>query len=871
MGEVYRARDTRLGRTVALKILPESLSADADRLARFEQEARSASALNHPHIVTVFDVGQWEGGPYIAMELVEGESLRDLLAEGPLPLRKALTLGAQLAEGLAKAHDAGIVHRDLKPENVMVSRDGFVKILDFGLAKLTQSLSEGLSREETAPGGPPTAAGTLVGTVGYMSPEQAGGRAVDFRSDQFSLGAILFELLTGKRAFARDTAVETLSAIIREEPPKIESYSPSTPEPVRWIAARCLAKDPDGRYTSTRDLARELAGLVERLSRGALEGADIGAAAARLRLASPLGIAAMALAALAAGAGSVWLLRRPETRVSASPRVLRYSLPAPPGAVVTFGEIHSSVVVSPDGKDVVIRAFSGGRERLFVRSLDGTETRLLEGAESGSSPVFSPDGRTLAFFAEGKLKKVPIAGGPPETICDARHEGDGTWSPSGDVLFAQIAPVPGIYRVSAAGGKPERITRPEEDRKGGIDLWPHFLPGGRSFLYVALTFPPSGAAVAHDLRIGSLDGQPFKKLTAVEGRAQYAAGFLLTVREGSLLAQRFDVENSRLEGTPQRVASEVHQHYGPGHAGFSVSPEVLVYQRREPDQRLVWFDRSGRELSELPTRAPVEGFRISPDGQRLALDIQNRRSGTSDIWIQDLARGAPTRLHFDPTDETRPVWFPDGRRIAYCSDRRGPPDIYTMDLGAPGEERGLLQLPAVELSLDVSPDGLWLAFEQDARVTGTDLWLLPLSGESAPRPFLKTPFDESDLRFSGDGKWVAYVSDESGRPEIYITPFDRSGEKIRVSTAGGRLPRWPRDGGELCWVAPGGELMAAAVRVSGAQVRIGAPTPLFRVETGIGQFDVSHDGGKFLVGTPLSKVAEPPIEVVVNWMAALEP
>jgi hypothetical protein len=373
------------------------------------------------------------------------------------------------------------------------------------------------------------------------------------------------------------------------------------------------------------------------------------------------------------------------------------------------------------------------------------------------------------------------------------------------------------------------------------------------------------------LRVGSLDGRPDKKLIPIETRAQYAAGFLLSVREGSLLAQRFDVEEGRVEGTPRRVASGVHQFYGPAHAGFSASPEVLVYQNREPDVRLVWFDRSGRELSELPTRAPIEGFRISPDGQRLALDVQDRRSGTSDIWVHDLARGAPTRLHSDPTDEVRPVWFPDGKRIAYRSDRKGPPDIYAIDLGAPGTERPLLQLLTVETPDDVSPDGRWIAFHQDSRLTGLDLWLLPLSGESRPRPFLQTRFDEWDLRFSGDGRWAAYVSDESGRPEVYVTPFGRSGEKVRVSTAGGRQPRWRRDGSELYWVAVGGELMAASVRSTSDRLQIGTPGALFRVATGIAQFDVTPDGMQFLVATALSNLPEPPIEVIVNWTAALKP
>jgi Tol biopolymer transport system component len=872
MGEVYRARDTRLGRTVAVKVLPGKLSADAERLARFEQEARSASALNHPHIVTVFDVGRSEAGPYIAMELVEGESLRDLLAPGPLPLRRALQVGAQLADGLAKAHGAGIVHRDLKPENIVVSRDGFLKILDFGLAKLVGPSPEDGSVAETVPRSPSTSAGTVLGTVGYMSPEQAAGRPVDFRSDQFSFGSILYETLSGRRAFARESAAETLTAIIREEPEPIEAVNASVPEAVRWVVQRCLAKSVEERYVSTRDLARELAGLNERLTRGVLTGSvEPARVARRSRFTSPWVIAGTLLIAFLIGALAIGRLRRagPKPPVS-GPAVFRFSLPAPPGTFVPHAEIQSTLAVSPDGKHLVIRAYFEGRVRLYVRGLDSTDTRVLEGTEGATSPFFSPDGRFVGFFAEGKLKKISLSGGPAETLCDARAEGSGSWGPHGDILFPQIAPTPGMYRVPSGGGKPERVTRPEADRKIGFDFWPQFLPDGKKFLYLASTVP-GGSERTRELRIGALDGGPVRKLGPIETRTEYAAGFLLTVREGSLIAQRFDLERGQFEGAPLRVASGVHEFYGPAYASFSVSPGVLAYQTQEPDVRLAWFQREGRELSELPVRAPIEGFRVSPDGQRIALDVQDRRWGTSDIWIHDLARGIPTRVHVDRTDEVRPVWFPEGKRLAYRSDRRGPPDIYTIDLGISGSERSLLHLLSVETPLDVSPDGRWLAYQQDTRRTGDDLWLFPLEGKGEPTPFLQTSFDETDLQFSRDGRWTAYVSNESGRPEVYVTPFGRSGEKVRVSTAGGRQPRWRRDGGEIYWVAPGGELMAASLRSSDDPLRIGAPVALFRLETGIEQYDVMPDGTRFLVSTALSKVPRPPIEVVVNWTAALKP
>lgn len=871
MGEVYRARHTRLGRLVAIKVLPKDLSLDEERLARFEQEARAASALNHPNIIVVHDIGESESGPYIAMELVAGTTVRELLASGPLPLKRALSIAAQAADGLANAHEAGIVHRDLKPENLMVSKDSFVKILDFGLAKLAEPVLEERSQMPTVTGGAPrTSAGTVLGTVGYMSPEQASGKPVDFRSDQFSFGAILYEMLNGKRAFARATAAETMAAIIREEPEPLATNA-IVPESVRWVTARCLAKEPDERYASTKDLARETVGLLDRLSRGVLGGGQETTVSAGPRLPLPWTIAGLLL--VLAGAFSIGRLGRTgPPKPPAEPRVLRFSLPAPPGATVPHLNIGPSLVVSPDGKNLLIHTYTEGQERLYVRSLDGTETRLLDGAVGGVFPFFSPDGRFVAFSAEGKLKKISIAGGPAETICEAQPQGNGSWSAQGDVLFAQAAPVPGIYRVPAGGGKPERVTRPEEERKDGLDLWPHFLPGGRSFLYVALTFVSSGGgAVAHELRVGSLDGRRARNLASVETRAEYAAGFLLTVREGRLLAQRFDVEEGRLTGTPQQVSSGVHHVYGPAYAGFSASEEVLIHQSREADVRLAWFDRGGRETSELSIRAPVVGIRISPDGQRVALDVQDRRWGTADIWLYDLARGAPIRLQSDATDESRPVWFPDGRRIAYRSDRTGPPDVYAIDLAVPGNEQVLFNTPDVEQPLDVSPDGRWLAFERESRTTGQDVWLHPLSGEGESRSFLQTPFQETDLQFSGDGRWVAYVSDESGRPEVYVAPFQRPGEKVRLSTSSGRRPRWRRDGRELYWVAPGGELMAATLSYSGGQIRIGTPISLFRLETGIGDYDAAPTGERFLLATALSTAAPPPIEVVVNWTAALKP
>jgi Tol biopolymer transport system component len=865
MGEVYRARDTRLGREVALKVLPEDFSRDPERLRRFEQEARAASALNHPNIVVVHDVGQSGSISFIAMERVEGRSLRELIAPGPLAVRTILPLATQVAEGLTWAHAAGIVHRDLKPENLMVSEDGFVKILDFGLAKLSPPLDEKQTSAPTAAmEAPRTQSGVVLGTVGYMSPEQAAGREVDYRSDQFSFGSILYEMASGRRAFQGDSAAQTLAAIIEEEPAPVTSLKPDVPAPFVWVIERCLAKRPAERYESTRDLARDLANLRDRLSRATMAGIAAGKPSWRstFKSAAPWVLAGLLLVAVISGVR----VRNAARRVVSEP-VIRFPVSMPEGASFQSGEILTKTAVSPDGRSLALVAFGGGQSRLYLRSLDSLTPRFLPGTEGAQSPFWSPDGRFVSFVAEGKLKKVDTTGGPPQTLCDVSFEGTGSWSRGGDILFAEAAPGrEGIHRISADGGERTRIAAPDATRKERFLFWPHFLPDGRHFLYLALGFQ---GGTTHELRIGSLDSKETSSLGRIDSRAEYAPpGFLLFVRDGTLLARRFEVRGRRWAGEARPLVDRLHYFYGPATAGFSASQSgVLAYEHGGVPSRLVWLGRDGREISTVASLEEVDDLRLSPEGERVAVSVRDLRTGTSDIWVYDLSRNIPTRLTSEPSHESKAVWAPDGSRIVFRSDQNGPPDLYEVP-SAGGVVQLFLERPASQMPEDFSPDGGLFLYSQGDRTTGQDVWLMSLSGARNPVPLLRTRFDEDEPRFSPDRKWIAYDSNESGASEVYVAKGDGRGGRIRVSTDGGFSPRWRRDGTELFYLAPGRRLMATSVKI-GAAFQAGNPVELFRVEPAVLDFDVAPDGHRFLVSVA-AKPAGPPITVIVNWPRLLE-
>jgi Tol biopolymer transport system component len=861
MGEVYRAKDARLGREVAVKILPADVASDPNRLARFEQEARAASALNHPGIVTIYDIGRADSVPYIAMELVSGKTLRELLAEGTMAPKRVLSIGAGAADALARAHDAGIVHRDLKPENVMVGRDGLVKILDFGLAKLVAGPNSDMSQVPTAI--EPTGPGVVLGTVSYMSPEQASGKPIDFRSDQFSLGSILYEMSSGRRAFARGTAPESLAAIIREEPDPAPALLTQISTPLRWIIERCLAKDPDERYASTRDLARDLARLRDHAGQTSGE-AVMTVAAPRRPRGRTVAIAA-AIAAIAA-AGLLGGLFGRGRREAPAVRPIRFSIPVPKDAVYAPDEISRGFSVSPDGTRFGIEAYSRGRRRLFVRSLDSEQTRELEGSLDATAHFWSPDSRFIAFYADGKLKKIPASGGPAQTISDASIGWVGSWNRDGTILFTMLTEEPGIYRVSDTGGKPERVREPAKF----MPLWPHFLPDGRRFLFTALDLQ-GRAAGGWRLHQGDLDSLENPELGNIPSRVEFAPpGTLLFARDGALFAQPFDEKAARLTGEPRRIVESLHYFNGPGHAAFSVSSNgVLAYQTAARPSRLVWFDRAGKASGTMGEPGLYTDFRISPDGARVALDVGSPASGTSDIWITEIARGVSTRLHADPTDEVAPTWSPDGTRLYYRWDRMGPPDVAEMAVGVPGSARPFVRRPGLQQPEDVSRDGRSLLFLNAIQGSDWDIWIAPLEKDGTPKPWLESRFAEASPRFSPDGRWIAYQSDESGQPEVYAARTEGGAEKRRLSPDGGRLPRWRRDGRALHYVTPNGQIMSIPVE-PGSQGGFGVPVPLFRVESVVENYDVSPDGFRFLVSMPAEESTESPLRVILNWPALLD-
>ncbi len=860
MGEVYRARDPRLGREVAIKVLPASFASDEDRLRRFEQEARAAGVLNHPNVTAVYDIGSFDGAPYVVSELLEGETLRSRLAGGALGPRRAIDYATQIARGLAAAHEKGIVHRDLKPENLFVTKDGRVKILDFGLAKLTQADSSGPQTNlPTAPVNAATEPGVILGTLGYMSPEQVRGRAADARSDIFSFGAILYEMLSGRRAFHRDTAADTMSAILREDPPDLSSTNRLIPAALDRIVHHCLEKDPEARFHSAHDLAFQLQLPATDETSG------IAAAPVAKRRMPPALLALGAIALLLAAALTTIVLRRPAKAPNPA-RLVRFAVPIPPGTTYAPGDVSRGLSISPDGTRLVVEAISNGRRRLFLRPLDSEKFTEIEGTLGASAHFWSPDSRFIAFFADGKVKKVPAAGGPAEELCPATIDWLGAWGRDGTILLSQIPPgEPGIFRVSDRGGQPVRVL--------GVDpsdpvllLWPEFLPDGRHFLFQAL----AANMKSRELRVGSLDSREVRAITPLASRFEYAApGYLIYVRETALFAQPFDAKKAALSGEPTLLAENVHHFFGPGHAAFSVSQAgVLAYQAAETPVRLAWLDRQGKEIGVLGQPAVVDFVRLSPNGNRIAVDVEDSRFGTSDLWVFEAASGASTRLTSGQIDEKAPVWTPDGARLVYRVDDKGPPDIAQVTVGSPGSERAFLIQPGVQQPEDISPDGRSLVFLQDAATTA-DIWLMPLDGNRQSKPWLRSPFNERNPRFSPDGRWIAYQSDESGNLEVYAALTEGAAEKRRISPSGGRAPRWRRDGKELLYVAPDDSLVSVPITL-GANLQAGTGAPLFRVETGIRNFDVMPDGHRFLVSTRLDKTPESPIRVIVNWDAGLK-
>ena len=862
MGEVYRAYDPKLNRDVALKVLPEALVRDAGRLRRFELEARSASALNHPAIVAIYDLGDIDHHHYMTMELVEGQTLREILAPGAMPVRRALQIAAQVADGLAKAHDAGIVHRDVKPENLMVSHDGFAKILDFGLAKLTVETSAGqVTKTEHA-----TTPGTVMGTVSYMSPEQAQGLALDSRSDQFSFGLVLYELLSGRRPFARLTPPETLAAVIRDEPPALAEIAPQVPPPIRWIVDRCLSKSPGDRYASTRDLARDLANARDHLSELSGSGGATALSRPRHSIASRE-IAAWAVALLALVA-LVTLWARRDDRQAGGADVLTFTFPAPEGTRFVSNVGLSPFAISPDGRSVAFVAGpEDGPRQLWIHSFDSLGYQSIAGTNGAANPFWSPDGKWVGFFTQSQLKRASVAGGNVATICEAAAGGGGgTWNKEDVILFTPGLQDP-IYRVSAAGSAPVAVTHLDTAHKDSGHISPVFLPDGRRFVFAVFGGDRPGTY------LGSIDGSTPTRLSPdISMLGVRAPDELFFVRARTLFSQHLDLDRASLDGEPVRVADDVLTQGPTSMFSVATSGAVVYWTGGRTITQPTWFSRKGESLGTVGRPGGYVNLSISPDGAHVLADRFDPAPG---IWDLDVARGTATRQTSSPLYQSTPLWRPDGKAFAFASaSGDAPPNLYLKELN--GAEERLTTSAVQSFPQSWSPDGRSLIYITVEPKTGRDLLSLPLSGDRKPTPLLQSAYSEAYGRVSPDGRWLAYVSNESGPSGVFVTQFPVPEGKWQVSRGGASMPIWSRDGREIFYFAFDNTLTAVPVAAAATEFAAGTPVKLFMPKTvafssvGVGSFyDVAGDG-RFLINMLVERTS-PPAAVILNWKAPVTP
>jgi Tol biopolymer transport system component len=868
MGEVYRARDPRLGRDVAIKVLASAFSGNADRLSRFEQEARAAAALNHPNILAVFDIGQDAGAPYIVSELLEGETLREHLKAGPLLVRRAVGYAVQITQGLAAAHEKGIVHRDLKPDNIFITNAGRVKILDFGLAKLNEPEPQGGvgSIVPTIP--PATEPGMVLGTLGYMSPEQVRGIPADYRSDIFSFGAILYEMLSGQPAFQRETAADTMAAILKEQPAGL-SKERHIPSLVARSVHRCLEKAPTLRFQSTEDLAFTLVGAMS-------EDAEIGMPAAQPSTTGKRrGIiwAAAASAAAVAGALAAAMFLRRGADLGLP---VKFNVP-PPVSVEQTVQTDQSIKISPDGTRLAfVAATSDGVRRLWVRPLSSLEAFPVMDSDGATQPFWSADGRSIGFFAGGQLKRTDVTGGGATTICAALQARGGTWNRDDLIVFSSGGE---LHRVPATGGASSLMNGANARHEGATLAYPTFLPDGRHLLYLDTGNGGVGEAAIYGAALDASDRTLV--LRAAESNALYAGGHLFFIRDTELVAQPFDAGRLLLSGEAVPVAERVQQTLiGAPSAAFSVSDRVLAYRTgigvRGFPMQLNWFDPTGKVIGTVGERADYSDLEISPDGTRAAVSEQDPGTGR-DIWIFDLARGIPTRFTSDPADEFSSVWSPDGSQIIFSSRRKGHFDLYQKASSGAGATQDVLVDDRDKWPMSWSSDGRFLVYTTGTVSAGVlpSLWALPLVGDRKPFPVLTdAQFSQFPGQLSPDGRWIAYGSNESGsQTDVYVTSFPGATGKWRVSTAGGSWPRWRRDGKEIFFLSPdNSKLMAADVDSRGTQFSVGAEHVLFGARWRPGarySYDVAPDG-RILGATLIEPPTPAPATLVLNWLSELK-
>ena len=876
MGEVYKAHDSRLDREVAIKVLPFEMSSDEDRLRRFEQEAKATSALNHPNILTVYDIGEHDGSPFIVAELLDGEELRERLDEGSIPLRKVTDYAQQIVSGLSAAHEKGIVHRDLKPENLFITKDDRVKILDFGLAKLRET-STNIHGSEDATRRAMTDPGVVMGTVGYMSPEQVRGQMTDHRSDIFSFGVILYEMLSGSKAFQGDSVVETMNAILKEDVPEFEEENRKIPPSFEKLMRRCLEKKPAQRFYSAHDLGFALEAMSAPTSSSGTSLTTtarvlVDEPAARSVWPGRIAWTAAGLFLLTTVLISGLYLRRVEPR---NP-TMRFSL-APPDKT-SFAEASA---ISPDGQQVAFITAGTGGTSLWVRPLASAESRPLAGTEGASFPFWSPDSRSIGFFAGNKLRKIDAAGGPSQTIAEASTDPrGGTWAADGTILFAPNTLSP-LMRVYASGGPASEVTALDTGSGETSHRWPTFLPDGKHFIY----FRRGSQTEKQGLYVSSIDSKEAKFLipTSVTGTYTEAngQGYLLFIRESILMAQSFDAGKLALSGEAVPIVEGVSSF--PGEAGptayaaFSASAGHLIYRTGDRQTtRLTWFDRSGKALEAVTEPGDYHEPSLSADGKKL---LFSRLDGSAfgDIYLLDMGRGSTTRLTFTPDYEGSAMFSPDESQVIFFSSRGGNGDFFRKAASGAGSDELVLSGPANQFPDSWSRDGKYLSFEANGGPqTKFDLWILPMTGEPKPFIYLSSNFQETHSQFSPDGRWVAYSSDETGRSEVYVQSFPIGSGKWQISTNGGDQAQWRGDGKEIFYMAPDRNLMAVTVS-GGATIDPGRPAALFQTSVPVSgivddrnNYVPTRDGQRFMVNNLADTVNSQPLSLVLNWAADIK-
>jgi serine/threonine protein kinase len=868
MGNVYLAEDSRLGRKVALKVLSSELLDDSQFRARFLREARSLSRLSHPHICVLHDIGNQDGIDFLVMEHVEGETLADRLKRGPVPLDQALRYAIEIADALDAAHRQGITHRDLKPANVMLTKSG-AKLLDFGLAKMKSKTSVENAVAQTSD---PTTGGMILGTLPYMAPEQLEGKETDARTDIFAFGAVLYETITGQKPFQGESQASLLAAILEHDPPPMSRVQPITPAALDRVVQICMAKDPDDRWQTAREVLRELKWSGDAAPVASPTSATIATPSRRnwLWMFSLLG-------SVAAGIILTVLAMRTPPQES---RPVRFAIPSPsPDGKFGPAPIAPDPAISPDGRRIAMQVPNeSGRNVLWLRSIDVVDAQPLRGTEGAGRPFWSPDSRFIGFFADGKLKKIDVTGGPPQTLSHTSSNEGATWNRDGTILWGSGL---GLFRVSDSGGQAIRVTPLDAVSKRVQQYWPTFLPDGKRFLYVG-GFPMKVYA-------GSLDSNETKELTLSNSKALYASpGYLLFVTDGTLVAQPFDAERLKLTGEKFPIAEGVRTYPPTGAAAFSVSDNgILTYRTgfQGDTQELVWFDRSGKRLETVGPLSSVRGVEISPDQKRVAVHRHEAIGG--DIWLMDLLRAdAATRFTFNAAKHyLSPVWSPDQMSVVFTASSPGG-SIYLKNADGTGSEQELFKSGNPVVLWSWSRDGRYLIYDVTDPRTGADLWILPMSGDRKPTSFLQTDFFEHQAQFSPDGKSVVYTSNESepdlrnpiresGKSEVYVRSFPPGTGKWKVSTDGGASPRWRGDGKEIFFFTNDRKLWSVEVKSGPPTFDASVPKLLFQTRMSNPTrswffYDVAADGQRFLIATTPEDInATEPLTVVLNWHAGL--